>query len=82
MSRKHLVLVCFRSAVRNPRQRLATAPRPQWRPAVFQRWADLVKLLERGKFDLAFFADFVGVDADNIRGGGRRPRGTASSRSP
>jgi alkanesulfonate monooxygenase len=34
-----------------------------------------VKLLERGKFDLAFFADFVGVDIDNVQGGGRRPRG-------
>jgi FMN-dependent oxidoreductase (nitrilotriacetate monooxygenase family) len=41
----------------------------------FTRWADLVRLLERGKFDIAFFADFVGNggdDADNI---GRRPRG-------
>ncbi|MFM8331913.1 MAG: LLM class flavin-dependent oxidoreductase [Candidatus Methylumidiphilus sp.] len=41
----------------------------------FAQWADTVKLLERGKFDIAFFADFVGnsgADIDNI---GRHPRG-------
>jgi len=41
----------------------------------FNQWADTVKLLERGKFDIAFFADFVGnsgADIDNI---GRHPRG-------
>ena len=46
----------------------------------FNQWADTVKLLERGKFDIAFFADFVGnggADIDNIglhpRGGGFEP---------
>jgi len=41
----------------------------------FNQWADTVRLLERGKFDIAFFADFVGnggADIDNI---GRHPRG-------
>lgn len=41
----------------------------------FNDWADTVKLLERGKFDIAFFADFVGNgggDTDRI---GRQPRG-------
>ena len=40
------------------------------------RWADIVRLLERGKFDFAFFADFVGNGGDG--GGeriGRHPRG-------
>lgn len=41
----------------------------------FERWARLVKLLEKGKFDLAFFADFVGIDGDNLANLGRRPRG-------
>lgn len=75
MSRKHLVLSVFvqqygthGNAWRRPQAQAGGPPS-------FDRWADLVKLLERGKFDLAFFADFVGVDADNIRGGGRRPRG-------
>jgi FMN-dependent oxidoreductase (nitrilotriacetate monooxygenase family) len=75
MSRKHLVLSVFvqqygthGQAWRRPRVKAGGKPS-------FERWADLVKLLERGKFDLAFFADFVGVDGDNLRGGGRRPRG-------
>lgn len=40
-----------------------------------ESWASIVRTLERGKFDFAFFADFVGnggVDTDGI---GRRPRG-------
>jgi len=40
----------------------------------FEEWAKLVKLLERGKFDLAFFADFVGNGGAEV-GGSRRPRG-------
>jgi len=40
----------------------------------FPRWLDIVKLLERGKFDLAFFADFVGNGGDSVESG-RRPRG-------
>ncbi len=38
------------------------------------QWAELVQLLERGKFDLAFFADFVGNGGDEA-GNGRRARG-------
>src|SRR6218665_1189379 len=41
----------------------------------FQRWAELVQLLERGKFDVAFFADFVGNGGDQLRGPQRGPRG-------
>ena len=37
-------------------------------------WASLVQLLERGKFDFAFFADFVGMGGDEV-GNGRRARG-------
>ena len=41
----------------------------------FNQWADTVKLLERGKFDIAFFADFVGNGGDDIERIGRQPRG-------
>ena len=41
----------------------------------FNQWADTVKLLERGKFDIAFFADFVGNGGDDIERIGRHPRG-------
>jgi FMN-dependent oxidoreductase (nitrilotriacetate monooxygenase family) len=41
----------------------------------FGEWAKIVKLLERGKFDFAFFADFVGHGGHEIRGGTRRPIG-------
>jgi FMN-dependent oxidoreductase (nitrilotriacetate monooxygenase family) len=38
-------------------------------------WAAIVQLLERGKFDYAFFADFVGQGGDDTDKIGRRPRG-------
>jgi FMN-dependent oxidoreductase (nitrilotriacetate monooxygenase family) len=38
----------------------------------FRYWADLAKTAERGKFDVAFFADFVGIAGDNTRGIERR----------
>lgn len=41
----------------------------------FQEWARLVQLMERGKFDVAFFADFVGSGGDQLRGPQRGPRG-------
>jgi FMN-dependent oxidoreductase (nitrilotriacetate monooxygenase family) len=37
-------------------------------------WASLVQLMERGKFDFAFFADFVGRRGVDI-GNGKQPRG-------
>ncbi len=40
----------------------------------FAKWLSLVQLLERGKFDFAFFADFVGNGGDTV-GDGRQPRG-------
>ena len=40
----------------------------------FNQWLSLVQLLERGKFDFAFFADFVGNGGDEV-GNGRRTRG-------
>lgn len=40
----------------------------------FGEWAKLVQLMERGKFDFAFFADFVGQSGAEV-GNGRRPRG-------
>jgi alkanesulfonate monooxygenase len=40
----------------------------------FQKWLSLVQLLERGKFDFAFFADFVGNGGDAV-GNGRQARG-------
>jgi FMN-dependent oxidoreductase (nitrilotriacetate monooxygenase family) len=39
------------------------------------RWADIVRLLERGKFDFAFFADFVGNGGEGGERIGRHPRG-------
>jgi alkanesulfonate monooxygenase len=41
----------------------------------FRQWADTVQLLERGKFDIAFFADFVGNGGDDTDGIARQPRG-------
>ncbi|MGA3122190.1 MAG: LLM class flavin-dependent oxidoreductase [Polyangiaceae bacterium] len=41
----------------------------------FEEWASIVKLLERGKFDFAFFADFVAQGGAEIRGVGGRPHG-------
>jgi FMN-dependent oxidoreductase (nitrilotriacetate monooxygenase family) len=40
-----------------------------------ERWASIVRTLERGKFDFAFFADFVGQGGDDTEGIARRPRG-------
>jgi len=40
----------------------------------FDDWVKLVQLLERGKFDFAFFADFVGQGGAEI-GNGKHPRG-------
>src|SRR5215207_9480035 len=40
-----------------------------------ERWASIVRTLERGKFDFAFFADFVGNGGDDLDGIERRPRG-------
>ncbi len=34
-----------------------------------------MRTLERGKFDFAFFADFVGNGGDDTENIGRRPRG-------
>ena len=44
-------------------------------PPQFQDWLNIVKQLERGKFDFAFFADFVGNGGDQIETVARRPRG-------
>jgi alkanesulfonate monooxygenase len=41
----------------------------------FETWASIVKTLERGKFDYAFFADFVGQGGPNLRGYGGWPQG-------
>lgn len=38
----------------------------------FNYWAELVKTAERGKFDTAFFADFVGIAGDTTKGIERR----------
>ena len=38
----------------------------------FRYWAELVKTAERGKFDTAFFADFVGIAGDSTKGIERR----------
>lgn len=40
-----------------------------------ESWASIVRTLERGKFDFAFFADFVGNGGIETDGIGRRPRG-------
>lgn len=40
-----------------------------------ESWASIVRTLERGKFDFAFFADFVGNGGVETDGIGRRPRG-------
>jgi len=41
----------------------------------FNYWANLVKTAERGKFDAAFFADFVGQSGDEVADIERSPRG-------
>lgn len=41
----------------------------------FNEWLKIVKTLERGKFDFAFFADFVGSGGDNVDAVSRRARG-------
>lgn len=41
----------------------------------FNYWANLVKTAERGKFDTAFFADFVGQGGDETADIERGPRG-------
>lgn len=41
----------------------------------FNEWLRIVKTLERGKFDFAFFADFVGNGGDSVEKVARRPRG-------
>jgi FMN-dependent oxidoreductase (nitrilotriacetate monooxygenase family) len=56
------------SAWRRPGVRAGGNPR-------FPEWAGIVQLLERGKFDFAFFADFVGQSGDDVDRIGRRPRG-------
>ncbi|MDV3456191.1 LLM class flavin-dependent oxidoreductase [Sphingomonas sp. HF-S4] len=38
----------------------------------FRYWAELAKTAERGKFDVAFFADFVGQAGDSTKGIERR----------
>jgi alkanesulfonate monooxygenase len=43
-------------------------------PPKLAEWAKIVQQLERGKFDFAFFADFVG-NGGNAVGSGRQPRG-------
>lgn len=40
----------------------------------YAKWLSTVMLLERGKFDFAFFADFIG-DGGVLAGNGRAPRG-------
>lgn len=40
-----------------------------------ESWASIVRTLERGKFDFAFFADFVGNGGAETDGIGQRPRG-------
>jgi alkanesulfonate monooxygenase len=44
-------------------------------PPDFAEWAKIVQTLERGKFDYAFFADFVGNGGDEVNAIERRPRG-------
>ena len=41
----------------------------------FSYWLRLAQTAERGKLDSVFFADFVGMGADDLRGIGRRPAG-------
>lgn len=43
-------------------------------PPDFNDWLKIVRTLERGKFDFAFFADFVGNGGDSVESG-KRPRG-------
>jgi alkanesulfonate monooxygenase len=43
----------------------------------FEELAKIVKQLERGKFDFAFFADFVGNGGAEVRPVERHPRGTS-----
>jgi len=41
----------------------------------FDYWLHLTRIAERGKLDSVFFADFVGMGADDVRGVGNRPAG-------
>jgi FMN-dependent oxidoreductase (nitrilotriacetate monooxygenase family) len=41
----------------------------------FEDWASIVRTLERGKFDFAFFADFVGQGGPKVLGYGGWPQG-------
>jgi alkanesulfonate monooxygenase len=41
----------------------------------FAYWLKLAQIAERGKLDNVFFADFVGIGADDMRGIGNRPLG-------
>jgi FMN-dependent oxidoreductase (nitrilotriacetate monooxygenase family) len=62
-------------------QRYGTHAHAWRRPGVkaggpsFEELAKIVKQLERGKFDFAFFADFVGNGGDEVRAIERHPRG-------
>lgn len=62
-------------------QQYGTHARSWRRPGIkaggpdFSEWSSTVKLLERGKFDFAFFADFVGQSGAEVRGVGGWPRG-------
>jgi FMN-dependent oxidoreductase (nitrilotriacetate monooxygenase family) len=46
-------------------------------PPQLAHWANIVKTLERGKFDFAFFADFVGQAGAELDGAVGRARGGA-----
>jgi len=41
----------------------------------FEAWLHLARIAERGKLDSVFFADFVGMGADDVRGIASRPAG-------
>lgn len=41
----------------------------------FEYWLHLTRIAERGKLDSVFFADFVGMGGDDVRGIDRRPAG-------
>ncbi|MGC4088638.1 MAG: LLM class flavin-dependent oxidoreductase [Polyangiaceae bacterium] len=62
-------------------QRYGTHANAWRRPGVkaggpsFDELAKIVKQLEHGKFDFAFFADFVGNGGDQVRAVERHPRG-------
>lgn len=41
----------------------------------FDYWLKLTRIAERGKLDSVFFADFVGMGGDDVRGAAHRPAG-------